>query len=66
MLDLYHIDLYLRMIEQSAIHVYAKRLMGSPPSQNEKRPDFSDLCVINQFTKLGFNNEPGLILCRST
>ena len=23
--------------------------MGSPPSENEKRPDFSDLCVIIQF-----------------
>ena len=33
--------------------------MGSPPSENEKRPDFSDLCVIIQFTKLGFNNETG-------
>jgi len=30
-------------------------LMGSPPSENEKRSDFSDLC----FTKLGFNNETG-------
>ena len=27
---LYHINLYLRMIEQSAIHVYAKKTHGQP------------------------------------
>ena len=43
---------HLRMVEQSAIHVYAKRLMGSPPSKNEKRPDFSDLSVDIQLAKL--------------
>ena len=36
---------HLRMIEQSAIHVYAKKAHGQPSFENEKRPDFSDLFI---------------------